>query len=68
MSDWTRTKRYDHSSKQENGSFAPAQWSHRRKRGVDGSLRASREADGTDGEIIKHTDNSYTHSGKRHAK
>ncbi|XP_031144184.1 histone RNA hairpin-binding protein isoform X1 [Sander lucioperca] len=57
MSDWTRGRRSDpHSSKPEN-----------RKRGVDGSLRANREAGGSGRENGGHTDGSYRYSEKRHA-
>ncbi|XP_033989738.1 histone RNA hairpin-binding protein isoform X1 [Trematomus bernacchii] len=46
MSNWTRGKRREtRENEHENGSSGPSRWSHCRKRGVDGSLRANREED-----------------------
>ncbi|XP_071386381.1 histone RNA hairpin-binding protein isoform X1 [Centroberyx affinis] len=68
MSDWTRTRRRAADSNgHENTSHGPSRWSHCRKRGVDGSLRANRETDGADGKHHRHTDSSYRHSDDRHA-
>ncbi|KAE8285765.1 Histone RNA hairpin-binding protein Histone stem-loop-binding protein [Larimichthys crocea] len=59
MSDWTRSRRRDaHSSERDNDS-GPSRWSHCRKRGVDGSLRANREADGHHKTNCSHTDNRH---------
>ncbi|XP_038554761.1 histone RNA hairpin-binding protein isoform X1 [Micropterus salmoides] len=63
MSDWTRDGRRDaHNSEHENRTYGRSRWSHCRKRGIDGSLRASREADGSDRENVSHS-----HSDNRHA-
>ncbi|XP_026214464.1 histone RNA hairpin-binding protein [Anabas testudineus] len=66
MSDWTRSKRRDaHSSEYDRRSTGPSRWSHCRKRGIDGSLRANGESDGSDWEKRGHTDGSYRHSDNR---
>ncbi|XP_075995888.1 histone RNA hairpin-binding protein isoform X2 [Genypterus blacodes] len=67
MSDWSRTKRESTRSERESRSYGPTRWSHCRKRGVDGSLRPSREAEGSDGESGSHADATYRHAEKRHA-
>ncbi|XP_070769547.1 histone RNA hairpin-binding protein isoform X1 [Enoplosus armatus] len=60
MSDWNRGRRRDaHSGEHENRSYGPSRWSHCRKRGIDGSLRANREADGSDKEKGGHSDNRH---------
>lgn len=65
MSDWTRGRRRDaHSTEQENRTHGASRWSHCRKRGIDGSLRTKREADSSERENGGSTDSS---SGKRHA-
>ncbi|XP_068570225.1 histone RNA hairpin-binding protein isoform X1 [Cebidichthys violaceus] len=67
MSDWTRGRRRDaNNSEVENRSCGPARGSNCRKRGIDGSLRANREVDGSGGENGEHTDGSSKHSDKRH--
>ncbi|XP_029298286.1 LOW QUALITY PROTEIN: histone RNA hairpin-binding protein [Cottoperca gobio] len=67
MSNWTRGRRREaHNSEHENGSYGPSRWSHCRKRGIDGSLRANKEADG-DAKNGGHTDSSNRHSDSRHA-
>ncbi|XP_040903847.1 histone RNA hairpin-binding protein isoform X2 [Toxotes jaculatrix] len=66
MSEWTRGRRHDgHSSQYDERSRC--RWSHCRKRGVDGSLRANREEEGGDRENGRHTDSSYRHSDNRPA-
>ncbi|XP_063731774.1 histone RNA hairpin-binding protein isoform X2 [Eleginops maclovinus] len=46
MSNWTRGRRREaRDNEHDNGSSGPSRWSHCRKRGVDGSLRANREGD-----------------------
>ncbi|XP_050924982.1 histone RNA hairpin-binding protein isoform X3 [Lates calcarifer] len=70
MSEWTRDRRRDaHRSQHDERCrrSGPSQWSHCRKRGIDGSLRANREAEGCDRENGRHTDNSYRHSDNRHS-
>ncbi|XP_023273623.1 histone RNA hairpin-binding protein-like [Seriola lalandi dorsalis] len=63
MSEWTRSRRRDAPSGQhDDRSSGPSRWSHCRKRGVDGSLRANREAEGDDRE-----NGSYRHADNRHA-
>ncbi|XP_074503886.1 histone RNA hairpin-binding protein isoform X1 [Sebastes fasciatus] len=57
-SDWTRGRRRDaNNSDHDNRSYGVSRWSNCRKRGVDGSLRANKEADG--GENGGHTDNRH---------
>ncbi|CAK6979790.1 histone RNA hairpin-binding protein [Scomber scombrus] len=66
MSNWIRSRRRDaHSSDNENRSEGPSRWSHCRKRGIDGSLRSSR--DGGDGVNNGSTDSRDRHSDSRHA-
>ncbi|XP_044062205.1 histone RNA hairpin-binding protein isoform X2 [Siniperca chuatsi] len=68
MSDWTRGRRRDaYNSEHENRTYGPSRWSHCRKRGIDGSLRATRETDGSDRENGGRTDGSYSQSDNRHA-
>ncbi|XP_070692902.1 histone RNA hairpin-binding protein isoform X2 [Pempheris klunzingeri] len=63
MSDWTRGRRRDaHSSEHENRSYGSSQWSHCRKRGIDGSLRPGKDAGGRDREK-----DGNTQAEKRHA-
>ncbi|XP_042275914.1 histone RNA hairpin-binding protein isoform X1 [Thunnus albacares] len=66
MSDWIRGRRRGaHSSENENRSQGPSRWSHCRKRGIDGSLRSSR--DGGCRENDGNTDSRDRHSDSRHA-
>ncbi|KAM9357288.1 histone RNA hairpin-binding protein isoform 1-T1 [Symphorus nematophorus] len=60
MSEWSRDRRRDAHRSEHESSYGPSRWSHCRKRGIDGSLRANREADGKDRE-------NGGHSDKRHA-
>ncbi|XP_029368314.1 histone RNA hairpin-binding protein isoform X2 [Echeneis naucrates] len=63
MSVWTRDRRRDvHSDHHDDRSSDQNRWSHRRKRGVDGSLRTNKEAEASDWEK-----GSYRHSDNRHA-
>lgn len=67
MSDLSRGRRRDaHNSESENG-YGPSRWSHCRKRGVDGSLRAKREVDSHYSETSGHTEGSSGPSDSRHA-
>ncbi|XP_039976567.1 histone RNA hairpin-binding protein isoform X3 [Xiphias gladius] len=68
MSEWTGGRRRDdHSGKRDESSNGPFQWSHCRKRGVDGCLRPNREAEGNDRENSRHAESSYRYSDNRHA-
>lgn len=62
MSDWTRDRRRDANTEREYRTSGQARWSHCRKRGIDGSLRASRE---TDGETEKRGHTDRRHSDNR---
>ncbi|KAM4621101.1 histone RNA hairpin-binding protein isoform 2-T2 [Polymixia lowei] len=51
----------------ETRNHGPSPWSQCRKRGADGSIRANRDTDSTDGKHHKHDDSNYRHPDKRHA-
>ncbi|XP_039976566.1 histone RNA hairpin-binding protein isoform X2 [Xiphias gladius] len=67
MSEWTGGRRRDDHSGKRDESNGPFQWSHCRKRGVDGCLRPNREAEGNDRENSRHAESSYRYSDNRHA-
>ncbi|XP_029021654.1 histone RNA hairpin-binding protein isoform X2 [Betta splendens] len=68
MSNWLRGKEcVANNSEHDKRSDGPSRWSHCRKRGIDGNLRANTEANGSNGEKSRHSDNSYTHSDSRHS-
>ncbi|XP_042349323.1 histone RNA hairpin-binding protein isoform X2 [Plectropomus leopardus] len=69
MSECYRNRRRDaHDSEHENRSYGPSRWSSCRKRGVDGSLRANREAEDDGREKGRHTDRDDDRpSDNRHA-
>ncbi|XP_030595181.1 histone RNA hairpin-binding protein [Archocentrus centrarchus] len=68
MSNWTKDRRHeDHNIEHDKRSFGPSRWSHCRKRGINGSLRTSSEADGVERGRGRHTDPSYNHPDSRHA-
>ncbi|XP_073343075.1 histone RNA hairpin-binding protein isoform X2 [Pagrus major] len=67
MSDWTRSRHREADNSEHKKSYGLSRWSHCRKRGVDGSLRANKEADGSDRGNGGNTDASYSNSDKRHA-
>ncbi|XP_056146760.1 histone RNA hairpin-binding protein isoform X2 [Lampris incognitus] len=50
----------ERSSGDSNRKHRPSSWSHCRKRGADGGLRANRETDGTDGTCHGYSDNRYS--------
>ncbi|XP_036934088.1 histone RNA hairpin-binding protein [Acanthopagrus latus] len=64
MSDWTRSRQREAHDSEHKKSYGLSRWSQCRKRGVDGSLRANKEADDSDGGNSGHTD---SHSDNRHA-
>ncbi|XP_062249430.1 histone RNA hairpin-binding protein isoform X1 [Platichthys flesus] len=68
MSAWTEGRRRDaHSSQDDERITVPPRGSHCRKRGIDGNLRANKEAEGNDRENSKHTDGKCRYSGNRQA-
>ncbi|XP_026186822.1 histone RNA hairpin-binding protein isoform X2 [Mastacembelus armatus] len=68
MSDWIRDNRRDTLSREHNKrSTSLSRWSNCRKRGIDGSLRAKRDTDGSDMVNNGHADGSYRKSHNRHA-
>nr|XP_046261409.1 histone RNA hairpin-binding protein isoform X2 [Scatophagus argus] len=67
MSDWIRNRRLNASNSEHDNRYGPSRWSHCRKRGIDGNLRAYRMSDGSKRENSSHSDRSCSHSNNRHA-
>ncbi|KAM7417011.1 hypothetical protein PAMA_016906 [Pampus argenteus] len=65
MSDWIKGRRRTPYSSENENSQGLSRWSHCRKRGIDGSLRSSR--DGGDRKTDGNTDSRDRHSDSRHA-
>nr|XP_020451020.1 histone RNA hairpin-binding protein isoform X1 [Monopterus albus] len=67
MSDWVRGRRRDApNSEHDKRSIDLPRWSHCRKRGIDGNLRANREVGDSDRENSGDTDGIYRTSDNRH--
>ncbi|XP_019941701.1 histone RNA hairpin-binding protein isoform X2 [Paralichthys olivaceus] len=63
MSAWTDGRRRDaHSSQHDERTTGPSRGSHCRKRGIDGNLRANREAEGSDRENSRHINSDNRHA------
>ncbi|XP_058505287.1 histone RNA hairpin-binding protein [Solea solea] len=56
MSAWAEERRRGAQSSRHDECTVPSRWSHCRKRGVDGSLRTNRDAEGTEKEKYRHSD------------
>ncbi|XP_041800147.1 histone RNA hairpin-binding protein isoform X1 [Chelmon rostratus] len=60
MCDWTGGRRHEAQNSQHDNCYGPSRWSHCRKRGIDGSLRANREVHSHGRETSGHSDNRHT--------
>ncbi|XP_076594453.1 histone RNA hairpin-binding protein isoform X2 [Chaetodon auriga] len=59
MCDWTGGRRHESHNSEHDNCYGPSRWSHCRKRGIDGNLRANREAHGHDRETSGHSDSRH---------
>ncbi|KAM3612483.1 uncharacterized protein V6R79_009063 [Siganus canaliculatus] len=67
MSEWKQDRRRDSHTKGHDNSSGPSRWSHCRKRGIDGALRANKDLSSDDRGLGGHSDSSYSHSDNRHS-
>ncbi|XP_070818688.1 histone RNA hairpin-binding protein isoform X2 [Chaetodon trifascialis] len=59
MCDWAGGRRYESHNSEHDNRYGPSRWSHCRKRGIDGSLRANRETHSHDRETSGHSDSRH---------